>query len=313
MQTLSETAPLQIRYIKLGPGGAWLSRCLADGVIELGYDNVPHEMAIAGEWEAVVHRLVQTEGRTVGKAKSFVREVRDFYTLSADDLWVTIGQGRLWWARAEPPVTPLCEPGRGARMRQVIGAWSDKSLGGERLELSRLSTRLTKVAAYQQTVCRVPDEPYLLRRIEGAEEPLVDRARHAHAAMAAAALEMVQALDWRDFELLVDLIFAGSGWRRTSAVGGSAQADTDLILEQAVTGERAFVQVKSSASGATLSDYSRRFADDPSFDRLFFLCHSPKGKLDAGADPRLRVWLGPQIADQAVKAGLFDWLIEKVR
>ncbi|WP_310540943.1 restriction endonuclease [Phenylobacterium sp.] len=310
---MQQLEPTQIRYVKLGQNGAWLSRCIAEGVIELGYDSVPHELAAAGDWATITKQMIEADGRSAGKATSFTREVRDFYTLGSDALWVTIGQGRLWWAFADPEVIAVDEDGRGARARKTLGGWSDQSLSGERLELSRLSTRLTKVAAYQQTICRVGDEDYLLRRLNGVVEPVVQRARAAQAEMVTSALDMIRRLDWRDFELLVDLIFAGSGWRRSSAVGGSSQADTDLILEQAVTGERAFVQVKSSASAATLRDYVQRFADDPSFDRLFFLCHSPGGALAAPEDPRIQVWLGPQIAEQAVKAGLLEWLIEKVR
>jgi hypothetical protein len=113
--------------------------------------------------------------------------------------------------------------------------------------------------------------------------------------------------------VLVDLIFAGSGWKRASAVGGSDQADTDLILEQAVTGERAFVQVKSRASQATLQDYVDRFQASVGFDRLFFLCHSPTGAVAAVDQPGVHVWLGDTLAEQAVRAGLFDWLLEKAR
>ncbi len=56
-------------------------------------------------------------------------------------------------------------------------------------------------------------------------------ARAAREAMTASAVDLIQNLDWRDFELLADLIFTSSGWRRTSAVGGSDQADTDFIFE----------------------------------------------------------------------------------
>ena len=123
MQTLQPSA---VRYIKLGPGGAWLDRCLSEGLIKLGYENVPHDVATAGRWDLAEQGLL-AEGRSLGKAKSFVREVRDFYTQGADCLWVTIGQGRLWWAFAEPLVMPLDEPGRGFRYRRTIGGWSDRS------------------------------------------------------------------------------------------------------------------------------------------------------------------------------------------
>ena len=51
---------------------------------------------------------------------------------------------------------------------------------------------------------------------------------------------------WADFELLVDLTFARSGWQRVSRVGAT-QAHTDLVLEQSTIGEAAFVQVKLKA------------------------------------------------------------------
>ena len=302
--------PSAVRYIKLGPGGAWLDRCLAEGLIELGYSAVPHDTAAAGAWHLAEEALV-ADGRSAGKAKSFIREVRDFYTQGNDCLWITIGQGRLWWAFADSTVFPLTGPDRGARQRRTVGGWSDRSLTGERLDLARLSTRLTKVAAYQQTICQVSEPEYLLRRLNGVEDPRVSRGHAAAQALTAAAHELIQALDWRDFELMVDLIFAASGWRRQSAVGGSDQADSDLILEQAVTGERAFVQVKSAANVAVLRDYLERFAAS-GLDRMFFVCHSPKGQLQT-EQSGVHVWLGETLAEQAIKAGLFAWLIEKVR
>lgn len=308
---MDRLSPTAVRYIKLGPGGEWLRRCLADGMIEFGHASVPHALAAAGDWPAVEALLRQD--RTPSKASDFLREVKDFYQLDADALWITIGEGKLWWAFAEPAVFAIEEAGRGARARRVIGAWRDTNLSGEVLRLGSLSTRLTKVAAYRQTLCRVEAEAYLVRRLNGEPEPSVEEAITARSNMTKSARSMIEMLDWRDFEVLVDLIFAGSGWRRSSGVGGSDQADTDLILEQAVTGERAFVQVKSAANAATLSDHVLRFQDSAIFDRAFFICHSPKANLTVPADSRIAVWLGDTLAEQAVKAGLFDWLLAKSR
>lgn len=250
-------------------------------------------------------------GAGPAKAKSFRREVQDFYTLGADCLWVTIGQGRLWWAFAEPQVTMLHGDYLGHRSRSVIGGWSSLDLAGEALTLTSLSTRLTKVSAYQQTICAISAEDYLLRRINGAPEPAVIAARAARAASVEAARALIQTLDWRDFELLTDLIFSTGGWRRISAVGGSSQSDTDIIVQQAVTGERAFVQVKSAASPAVLADYVARYRADGSCQRMIFVCHSPTGRLQGQSDVDL--WLGDALAEQAIRAGLLDWLIEKSR
>lgn len=308
LQGIASRSP-QVRYIKLGPAGSWLHHCLSNDLIELGHSAISHEVASAGDWDEA-ERIYRSEGATPGKAKDFVREIRDFYTLGADDIWITIGNGRLWWGRAGPDVTPLDESGRGRRVRGI--QWSDHSRKGDLLDLVSLSTRLTKVAAYRQTICRVEAQDYLLRRIEGIEQPAVERAREARAAIIASALELIGDLDWRDFEVMVGLIFAQSGWRRVSGVGGSDQADSDIILEQPATGERAMVQVKSRAERVVLVDYLNRF-DRSGMDRLFFACHSPIGNLEPLARPGVHLWLGEKLAEQAVAAGLFDWLIRKCR
>ena len=177
--------------------------------------------------------------------------------------------------------------------------------------MSRLSTKLTQLAAYRQTLCSVREQDYLLRRLNGVEEPIVAKALAARQSMIEAASEMIQSLHWADFETMVDLIFARSGWQRVSAVGGT-QKDTDLVIEQPTTGERAFVQVKSKAAQAVFDDYAERFETDGTYDRMFFVCHSPIGSFDQPSKPHIHIWTGGKLAEAAVTAGLQDWLIEAV-
>ena len=212
--------PADIRYIKLGSGGRWAERGLERGEVHFGYPDVPHDLCLKGEWDAVVERLMR-HGRKLAKAKDGLREIRDFYTLGPDCLWVTFAEGHLWWAFAAPEVVWLGaeEGGQGARMRRTRDGWRKTNMKGVPLRMDGLSTRLTQVAAYRQTICRVKAADYLLRRIKGVEEPAVARAREAQRAMIAAAAEMIAALHWADFETLVDLIFARSGWQRVSRVG----------------------------------------------------------------------------------------------
>jgi hypothetical protein len=308
--SLHSLQPSAVRYIKLGQGGAWFERCSHEGLVELGHSGVPHDVAARGDRNEI-EQLLRAQGRTPAKAKDFAREILDFYRLGEDALWITIAAGRLWWAFAEAEVSPVAAPGGGARIRRVIGAWRDCDITGAPLRLETLSTRLTKVAAYRQTLCRVEAQDYLLRRINATEDARVVEAQAARARLIASAQDLIATLDWRDFEVLVDLIFAGSGWRRTSGVGGSDQADSDLILEHPTTREAAFVQVKSKPAPAVLADYVDRFRAS-GFDRMFFVCHSPAGTLTSEV-PGVHVWLGERLAEQAVRAGLFDWLVEKAR
>ncbi len=49
--------------------------------------------------------------------------------------------------------------------------------------------------------------------------PAVLLADEARAAYLSAIENLIGLLTWQDFELLVDLIFANSGWRRLGALG----------------------------------------------------------------------------------------------
>jgi uncharacterized protein YbdZ (MbtH family) len=102
-------------------------------------------------------------------------------------------------------------------------------------------------------------------------------------------------------------------WHRVSALGGT-QKLVDLELEQPTTGERAAVQVKSSASQRILDQYVDRVGNAERFDRFFFICHSPEGDLVAPSDRsdvHLHLWTGHELASTVLRLGLQDWVFEK--
>lgn len=306
-------APTAARYIKLGAGNSWFDRCLAEGLVALGSHEIPHDVCVEQRWSEV-QALFEANGRGPAKAKDFTRQLIDFYTLGEDCLWITFAHKRLWWGFAEADVEPRHESGFGRRVRRIIGGWRDTDIQGSPLEIDSLSTRLTQLAAYQQTLCGVRAMDYLVNRINRDKEPFIAAAERARDDLIAAAETMIPTLHWADFELMVDLIFAASGWRRVSEVGGSKQADTDLILEQAATGEKAFVQIKSKTSRKVFGDYVERFRRAETFDRMFFAYHSPVTAFTAPEIGRpTHVWDRTMLAEKTIQAGLFDWLLEKAR
>lgn len=116
-------------------------------------------------------------------------------------------------------------------------------------------------------------------------------------------------LEPRDFEILVDLIFTTSGWRRLGAVGKTQKTlDLDLILPS--TGERAFVQVKSNTSNDVFAKYVAALDDLGDYQKMFYVYHT--GEEARTDDARVTV-LGPnELADLVIDAGLVNWLIRKV-
>jgi hypothetical protein len=62
-----------------------------------------------------------------------------------------------------------------------------------------------------------------------------------------AIAQLIQRLDDKDFENLVDMVFTAGGWRRIGGVGGT-EKNIDIELQQPVTGEFVMVKVKSKCS-----------------------------------------------------------------
>ena len=300
-----------VRYIKLGRGGCWAEVSLANGELHFGDGDISHEIASAGS-RVTIKQAGMDQGQDARTAEQDAREIFDFYQLGADCLWITFARGHLWWTFAAPDVLWLGHgEGHGERVRKSVGGWRNTNLNGEPLKMFGLSSQLTKVAAYRRTICAVEAQDYLLRRINGIEEPLAAKGKQARAALLSILGEAIASLHWKDFETLIDVIFVRAGWHRVSALGGS-QKLVDLVLEQVATNEVAAVQVKSSASQSVLEDYIGLVDEVGTFSRSFFICHTPLGSIAAPPNRRdVHVWSGEEIAVTALRLGLSDWIIER--
>jgi hypothetical protein len=310
--TADQAAPIHpqhIRYIKLGDGGRWVQEALSEGTLCFGYHSIPHEMCERKDWDGV--RSLLSDRRSEGAKTAGVTEVSSFYELGEDCLWITFSDGHLYWAFAHPEVQWVWDgmSDGPSRRRMTLDGWHRTDIFGKPLRVGSLSSKLTKVANFRATICKVAEGEYLLRHINGIEEPIIARAREARRAMMVVAVEMIRGLHWADFETLTDLIFARSGWQRLTRVGENL-TDIDLVMEQPTTGETAFVQVKSTAGQATVDDYLGRFRRS-GYDRFFFICHSAQGRLTLPDERHLHLFEGERLADVAVKNGLYDWLIER--
>jgi hypothetical protein len=301
----------QVRYIKLGRGGRWENTSLEQGELQFGHGKVSHELALTGDRARIKEALIKA-GKSSQAATDDTREVLDFYQLGSDCLWATFARDHLWWTFAKAEITWLGPgEGHGERVRKCIGGWRNTDVNGVPLRIDQLSTKLTKVASYRRTICAIEAEDYLMRRINGVIEPLLAKGNQARDTLLNVLAEAIKALDWADFETLLDIMFARSGWNRLSPLGGT-QKLVDLIVEQPTTGERAAIQVKSAASQKQLDQFINEADEAGSFDRLFFACHSPKGRLETRDRRDVHVWAGRKLAETALRLGLSDWIIEKV-
>lgn len=302
-------APPDVRYIKLGRGGAWVDHAFTNNVLELGHKDVPEEIAASGDQQRIRQAV---EAYNPKKATDFTREILAFYTLPAGALWITFARGQLWWAIAGETTRWIGETdNHGARVRELSTPWRNTDLSGAPLHVDGLSGQLTKSAAYQQSICKVEAKDYLLRRINARPSALVEEAGKVRTAFQGALQAMIRELKPDDFEMMVDLLFLRSGWQRVGGLGGTL-ADVDLVLVEPLSGARAFVQVKSAADAATFSDYVERYRQAKGYERMFFVCHTPHGSWPS-VGPDITVLTGETLAKAVGDAGIFDWVAGRVQ
>ncbi len=303
-------APRGVRYIKLGPAGRWAEAAIGTGKLVLDFREIEHELAVSGNDEALASACLEFRGGDKTSASTDVGEIRAFYEAGEDELWIAFHAGKLWWAFAKEGVSPS-DPaeGLGARYRRTLDGWRSTDANGSELAMRDLDGRITQLAGYRRTICSVKQADRVVRLINGAPRREVAATRSAHAELAAHVATLVCQLGPDDFEVLVDLIVTRLGWRRVGAVGG-LQKTVDIEIEQPLTGERAFVQVKSRSTQTELDGYVAEF-ERYGVDRMIYAWHSGPG---LACDHPGVILLGPEvIANNVVSAGLLDWLIRKTR
>lgn len=249
----------------------------------------------------------------LGAARRHANQIQLFYESGPDVLWITFYKGLLWWCFSEREVTVDSD---GTKTRRALDRWSSGDIKGEPLGISRLSGKLTMLQGFRGTICEVRERDYLLRKINGEKEPQVLEAEAARDSLAKKTEAIIRKLDWRDFELLVDLIFTSAGWKRVSEVGKD-QKTVDLILDAPIIGRRYGVQIKSQADRAAFEEYKSKVENRPEV-KHYFVVHSPVSDLGELAErmteeekDKVEI-LGPrQLAEWSVRCGLVDWLIDK--
>ena len=304
MEKIQATA---VKYIKLGEGGEWEPECLRSGIIKFGYHETPHQMCLEGKWDEVHKVWLRERNNNQSTATSDVRQIKTFYTATPDILFITFSQGLLHWCQPSGDVTECKD---GSRTRATVNGWRSHSLSGNLLSHSVLSGALLATQNYRGTICDVRLADYALRKINDEQSPEIIGADIAEAEYLKAITRLCSLLTWQDFELLVDLIFSASGWRRTGSLGRT-QKTVDIELELPTTGERAFVQVKSVAEQSVFSEYLSLFQTSDSYDRMFFVWH--RGTLSEDLRAERVTMIGPTaLAKLILDTGLARWLRNKV-
>lgn len=273
--------PRTVRYVKNGAGGCWWPAAKAHEQMHIGWTDVPDDVLLGDNLDEV-ERAVRASIVRRASATADYNMLRTFLDHPSQHLWVTFQDGCLWWCTVRDglDVSPNKQDmTRGNAWLTLDRAWSNKSLAGRHLAMADLPGGVTSAAGFRGTVCQPGAWKDILRIIRDELDEDASAAVHARRNYEEAIARLVARLGPKDFELLVDLVLSRSGWTRIARLGGTTEG-VDVEVENASTGEIAFVQVKSVASQAVLDDYIARFGlRRDRYVRMIFAVHSPKGSL----------------------------------
>ena len=174
-----------------------------------------------------------------------------------------------------------------------------------------ISGKLLKTQGFRGTICSVPAEKYALAKINCEQMKEVVEVEQAMFNLKTKLTFLIQNLQWKDFETLVDLIFRQAGWQRVGDTG-KTQKTLDLELFAPVTGERAIVQIKAQSDLPQFLGYQDQFATMNDYDKFFYVVHTAKNNLtNYQNDTETKLYLVDKVAELTISAGLVEWVIKK--
>ena len=303
-------------YVKLGKGGKWAESSIQDGIIRIGWRE--QSLDDINDWrEPIIREKVRLRNEKEGKPTSKsavsndVSALRKIVHSTSADVWITFHGPYLSWCRVAE--TGIKEDAI-SKYRRVAGQWSHCDIEGTPLIINQIPGRISKIQRFSGTICslgtrEVDDLRRLLSSQPSIEFQEISNARVVLINQVGFGLSL---LHWKDFEILVDLIFRNAGWRRVS-VRGESMKYVDMELEEPITGDLYQVQVKSDATIADFKKYAQQFSEGD-FKKLYFVVHNSKEKwINAPVYKNVELILQERLAEMAVDLGLVNWLLKRIR
>lgn len=307
---MCDKLPITLRYVKNGGGGRWWQAAKTNQQIHLGWKGIPNELLMNLDFAEIKRVMKVQYGSKRGATQDF-NQLHDLLNTPPQHVWMTFEDRYMWWCTVldGATVNPDGESTNKGNFWLVCDRpWSNRSLNGKLLAMTDLPGTVTTVAGFKGTVCTPKAWREILRIIQDEKDPDAALAAVARGKYKQAVEKIVKRLSPQDFEQLIDLILARTGWARISTLG-KALKGIDLEVENRTADEIAFVQVKSSATQKVLNDYVEQFNNQRNrYSRMIFAVHSPSGELSAPADLPVQLWTCDRVAEFVVHAGLGEWV-----
>lgn len=299
-------------YIKLGKGGKWEKSSIQENKMRIGWKDWELKEINQGDWDAIKENH-RHEYKTKGAATADINALKIITESTPDDIWITFYENQLWWCR-------LGEIGidkdKVSKYRPLSEKWRCEDINQMVLFKDQIPGSISKIARFQATVCtlgKIELEALkrLLNNLPSEAHETISRIKTSLVTEVSKGMDL---LHWKDFEILVDLVFRNAGWRRVSLLGEDMK-DFDLVLEEPITRSIYPVQVKSRAPASVFEEFAKKFSSDK-YRKMYFVVRVLDENLAAYPTekyPDVELILQKQLAEMVVDLGLTDWLMKKIR
>lgn len=292
--SMTDTIPVNhVRYVKLGKKeDNWEEICFKKGWIPLGYPEM--EKKIGREYEETKLDDLEKEYKRLGydqkKITTYFNQIKQFYTLGEDTVWVMFRASKLYWGTASKEVYEFTEKDlegtnikkpflyRKIKPRIEGTTWLCHSLENDflKFDIEKIDGIISKTSNARISICpfkrRYDSDKinnYISNLIHGKFTPCDTMTEE----------ELIKSLSPTNFEWFVSNIYCQLGYLNLVEVGGSTQKNTDLIL-LSPTNDRVLVQIKTSANQAVFDKYAEIFEGE---EDARFIYHTPeKGTIKQG-------------------------------
>ena len=301
----------KILFIKLGKGGEFEGECIDNGYLKIDFREVNHGNCTNQKWDKV-REYYKKQNREPYVISSFIKQLKQFYFEPETTLWITFYKNKMWWCFANKEVKLFSD---GIKIRRAVNGWSDQDIAGKKLSSELLSGRLLKVQGWRGTICEVKEKDYCLNKINNEISLEIRKTEKALSKLKENVLVLIEKLGWKDFEILVDMIFRQAGWQRAGVLGKTTRS-IDLELLSPVTGETAAIQVKSQSNLREFKKYLEDFSKMDQYTKFFYIVHSPSEDLKnyeiSSSDIQINLYFGEKLSELVINSGLVDWLMKKI-
>jgi hypothetical protein len=297
-------------YLKLGKEGSWEDELQIGNKARISWLKVDLIDIQNKHWDKI-KKDIENDFKERNKEKGATQDfnaLKSFCEATENDIFITFFNSKLYWCVLD---NSKIQQDDISKYRSTKIKWNCKNINDKLLNINQISGKISKTQGFRATLCKIDEKETLKRIINDEISPIANEIIKNKENLSKSILKAITELHWKDCEILTDLIFRQSGWRRIS-LNGENMKSIDLELIDPITKELFQVQVKASAGKKDFLEYAEKF-NNKGIHKLFFVTYNPDKSLFNYKNnyDNVQIIIGLELAELIMDLGLTNWVLDK--